>query len=141
MAADESHAESCGIQIGIEAFLDSSSHFSSVPTSHVRGSPFLSSAQGTHFAFFFFFFFFLHPERPLEVGSSEAPGLCVCPCVGDSSMEMRREERNRLCVVSADVLGLFQTCEFTPGTSDCPLVTQSDSSFSLSSQHLSFTFR
>lgn len=74
------------------------------------------------------------------VGSSKAPGLSVCPRVGDSSMEMRHEERNRLCVVSADVLGLFQTCEFTPRTNECPLVTQSDSSFSLSSQHLSFTF-
>lgn len=61
------------------------------------------------------------------VGSSKAPGLSVCPRVGDSSMEMRHEERNRLCVVSADVLGLFQTCEFTPRTNECPLVTQSDS--------------
>lgn len=75
------------------------------------------------------------------VGSSGALGLCVCHRVGDSSMETRCEERNRLCLVSADVLRLFQTCEFTPRSSERPLVTQSDSSFSLSSQHLSFTFR
>lgn len=142
MAADESHAESCGIQIGIDAFLDFCSHSSSVPTLHVRGSPFLSSAQCRHFAFFFppsgeAFGCGLH----LLVGSSEVTGLRVCHRVGGSSVETHCEERNRPCLVSADTLGLFQTWECAPHATECTLVTQFDSSFSLSSQHLSFKFR
>lgn len=114
LAADESHAESCGIQIGIDAFLDFCSHFSSVPTLHVRGGPFLSSAQCRHFAFFF------SPSGEafgcglqLLVGSPEVPGLHICRGVGDSSVETRCGERKRPCLVSTDMMGLFQTCECT----------------------------